>query len=301
MHNDCMFDWGDLKHFLAVARAGSTIAAARELGVNQSTVQRRITEFERALGQGLFTRTPAGYRLNAFGECLLDHAREVERAFDLFQDAVKAAGSRNTEVIRLTCPEPILARISKSGLLARFHNRYPQFRIELIMSDKYLDLKKGDADVALRSGDTTDSDLVGRKVADSFWALYANSRYIQEYGRPDTFDDLRGCAFVGLDNSMASHRATQWLASIPDARIIACSTSVLGLIHAAKSGLGLVPLPTAIGDGEPDLVRVLGPVSEMSRSWRILATRQMRRTPRINAFFQFIVSERAALKPILTG
>ena len=296
-----MFAWDDLRYFVAVARAGSTIAAARELGVNQSTVHRRLAELERAIGGDLFARTPLGYRLNPFGEQLLAHAQEVERAAADFANAANAAGLRNAEVIRLTCPEPIIPRITKSGLLERFHASHPRFRIEFVMSDRYLDLKKGDADVALRSGDNADSDLVGRKIADSLWALYASARYIEEHGRPRTFDDLRGRAFVGFEESMSGHRSSQWLASVPEARIVARNNSVLGLIYAAKSGIALAPLPTAVGDSEPDLVRVLGPVREMSRSWRILATRQMRRTPKISALFDFIASEKQALKFILTG
>jgi DNA-binding transcriptional LysR family regulator len=296
-----MFDWDDLRHFLAVARAGSTIAAARELGVNQSTVHRRLAELERAIGGDLFARTPSGYRLNAFGEQLLAQAQEVERAAAAFATAASAAGPRNAEVIRLTCPEPIMPRITQSGLLERFHARHPRFRIEFVMSDRYLDLKKGDADVALRSGDNADSDLVGRKIADSLWALYASARYIEEHGQPRTFEDLRGRAFVGFEESMSGHRSSQWLASVPEARIVARNNSVLGLIYAAKSGIALAPLPTAVGDSEGDLIRVLGPVREMSRSWRILATRRMRRTPKISALFDFIASEKQALKFILTG
>ena len=296
-----MFDWNDLRHFLAVARAGSTIAAARELGVNQSTVHRRLAELERAIGGELFARTPAGYRLNAFGEQMLAHAQDVERAATVFANAAGAAAPRNAEVIRLTCPEPIMPRITKSGLLERFHAAHPRFRIEFVMSDRYLDLKKGDADVALRSGDNSDSDLVGRKVADSLWALYASARYIEEHGSPQSFEDLRGRAFVGFDETLSGHRSSQWLASVPDARIVARNNSVLGLIYAAKSGIALAPLPTAMGDSEPDLVRVMGPAPAMSRSWRILATRQMRRTPKISAFFDFIATEKQALKSVLTG
>jgi DNA-binding transcriptional LysR family regulator len=296
-----MFDWDDLRHFLAVARAGSTIAAARELRVNQSTVHRRLAELERNIGGELFARTPVGYRLTAFGERMLAYAQDVERTTTLFANAAMAAGVRNAEVIRLTCPEPIIPRITRSGMLERFHAKHPRFSIEFVMSDRYLDLKKGDADVALRSGDDSDSDLVGRKIADSLWALYASARYIDENGKPETFEDLRGRAFVGFEESMSGHRSSQWLASIPDARIVARNNSVLGLIYAAKSGIGLAPLPTAIGDSESDLIRVLGPVREMSRSWRIISTRSMRRTPKVSAFFDFTASEKQALKSILTG
>ena len=79
------------------------------------------------------------------------------------------------------------------------------------------------------------------------------------------------------------------------------SSSVLGLIYSVKAGLGVGPLPVPLGDAEPDLVRVLEPVAELSRIWRLLTTRELRRTPRVSAFFDFIIEEIETLRPIITG
>jgi DNA-binding transcriptional LysR family regulator len=87
----------------------------------------------------------------------------------------------------------------------------------------------------------------------------------------------------------------------PGAPMAARSSSVLGLIDAVKAGIGVGPLPLPLGDAEPDLVRVLGPVAELSRIWRVLTTRELRRTPRVSAFFDFIVEELDTLRPILKG
>ena len=101
---------------------------------------------------------------------------------------------------------------------------------------------------------------------------------------------------------MGKHRSTQWLHQVaPGARIVATSGSVLGLVQLAKANVGLAALPTALGDAEPELVRVLGPVPELTRIWRLLTTRQLRRTPRVSAFFEFMASEIDTLRPILTG
>ena len=83
--------------------------------------------------------------------------------------------------------------------------------------------------------------------------------------------------------------------------MVATSSSVLGTVHSVKANIGLGALPTALGDAEPDLVRVLGPIPELTRSWRMLTTRQLRRTPRVSAFFDFMTSELGALRAILTG
>jgi DNA-binding transcriptional LysR family regulator len=297
-----MFEWSDLRFFLAVARHGSTVAAAKALGVNQSTVQRRLLEFQRKIGRELVKRQASGYRLTEFGQEMLPHAERVEQAVQDFAQQQAASQRDQGGVIRLTCPEPIMARITQSGLLDRFHARYPELRVEFVMSDKYLDLAKGDADVALRSGDTEDDVLVGRKVADSIWAVYASRKYIALHGQPRRMEELNSHALVGLDVSMARHRAAQWLRDVaPKAEIAARSNSVLGLVSAVKSGIGIAPLPTALGDAEPDLVRVLGPVPELARSWRLLTHPDLRHTRRVSAFFDFITEEINALRPILTG
>lgn len=174
-----MFDWNDLKYFLAVARQGSTIAAAKALGLNQSTIQRRIVELEKRLGRKLVMRTASGYRLTDVGKELQPYAERIEAMVLDFERHVADTGRDRSGVIRVTCPEPIVQRMTP--LIERFHARYPKLRVEFVMSDRYLDLSKGEADVAFRSGDT-DDELVGRKIADSVWAVYASRSYIDAMG-----------------------------------------------------------------------------------------------------------------------
>jgi DNA-binding transcriptional LysR family regulator len=294
-----MFDWNDLKYFLAVARHGSTISAGKALHASQSTVQRRLVELETRIARKLVTRTPNGYRLTDFGQELRPYAERIEALIGDFERHASGAGRDRSGVIRATCPEPIVQRMTP--LIARFHARHPELRVEFVMSDRYLDLSKGEADVAFRSGDT-DDELVGRKIADSVWAVYASRSYIERHGKPDHVGDLVRHALVCLDDSMSNHRVVKWLKQVaPDAGIAARNNSVLGLMYAVKSGVGVGALPTAIADGEPDLVRVLGPIPELARSWRLLAHPDLRRTPRVAAFFDFVIEERESLKSILTG
>ncbi|MEO6362503.1 MAG: LysR family transcriptional regulator [Caldimonas sp.] len=301
-HTPQDFDWDDLKHLLAVARHGSTLAAGRALGLDQSTVQRRLTELERRFGQALVQRQPSGYRLTEFGLALLPHAERVEDAVSLFTQRLATAAAEVAGIIRVTCPEPIVYRITQSTLLQRFSERHPALQVHFVMSDKTIDLAKGEADVALRSGDTDAGDLVGRKIGDSLWAVYASKTYIERHGRPERVEDLARHALVGFDDTMAKHRTAAWLREIaPDAVLVARSNSVLGLVYSAKAGVGVAPLPIALGDAEPDLVRVIEPVAELTRIWRVLTTPELRQTPRVAAFFDFIVSEIDTLRPIITG
>jgi DNA-binding transcriptional LysR family regulator len=301
-HSPNGFDWDDLKYLLAVARHGSTLAGGRALGVDQSTVQRRLAELERRIGQSLVQRQPTGYRLTEFGLEMLPFAASVERSVLAFERQLFSLGTQTAGLIRVTCPEPIVNRIMQTGLLDRFHARHPALRVQFVMSDKYIDLAQGEADVALRSGDTDDDELVGRKIGDSIWAVYASRTYIERHGQPAGIEDLARHALVGFDDSMARHRIAQWMQEVaPGAPMAARSSSVLGLIYSVKAGIGVGPLPLPLGDAEPDLVRVLGPVAELSRIWRLLTTRELRRTPRVSAFFDFIVEEIETLRPILTG
>ncbi len=302
VHSAGMFVWDDIKYFLAVARHGSTLAAGRALNLSQSTVHRRLVELERQIGRALVVRQTAGYRLTAFGEEMLPYAEEIERAALAFAHRKAAIDRVEVGVIRVTCPEPVMVRIVKSALLERFYARHPGLRVEFVMSDKYVDLYKGEADVALRSGDTDDNVLVGRKIADSIWSVYASHSYVQNFGKPESFADLNRHAVVGFDGPMASNRAAQWLAEVAqDAKIAARVSSVLGLVAAAKSGVAAVPMPLALGNSEPDLVRLFDEVPDLTRSWRILAHPDMRKTPAVAAFFAFIGDEIASLRPILTG
>ena len=297
-----MFDWNDLKYFLAVAHHHSTLAASRALQVNQSTVQRRLAELERRLGRPLVQRHPTGYRLTEFGQALLPYAESVAKAVAALEQQLESAQLEAVGIIRVTCPEPLVYRITQTTLLDRFHARYPGLRVEFVMSDRYLDLMKGEADVALRSGDTVDNELVGRKIGDSLWAVYASRKYIERCGQPDRIEALEQHDLVGFDETMANHRAAQWLRDVaPHGRVVARNNSVLGLLYSVKAGVGIAPLPTAIADAEPELVRVLGPVPELARIWRLLTRTDLRHTPRVSAFFDFMIEEIDTLRPIITG
>ncbi len=278
------------------------MAAARVLGVNQSTVQRRLAELEARLGHRLVERLPKGYRLTDLGVAVLPHAESVAEAIEVLVQAVQDQGRASGGVVRVTCPEPIAFRLQQSGLLDRFHDANKTLKVEFVLSDKYVDLARGEADVALRSGDTEDDVLVGRKIADSLWAIYASRDYVAQKGAPAAVADLGNHPLIGFEEGMTGHRIVAWLRDVaPQANYAARNTSVLGLIYAAKAGVGVAPLPMALGDAESDLVRVLGPIPELTRPWRILAHPDQRHTARVDAFFTFILGEADALRPILTG
>jgi DNA-binding transcriptional LysR family regulator len=137
-----MFDWNDLRHFLAVARFGSTLAAAKALNVNQSTVHRRLDELEKRLGRQLVVHQPTGYKLTELGQDMVTYAERVEEAVQAFERRLAASDTGITGSVRVTCPEAIGVRLLHSPFVAKFNERYPDLRVEFIISDKLLDLAK---------------------------------------------------------------------------------------------------------------------------------------------------------------
>jgi molybdate transport repressor ModE-like protein len=299
VHNAQMIDWNDLRYFLAVARAGSTIAAGKAMGISQSTVHRRLEELEAQLNRKLVTRATTGYRLTEYGERLLPYAERVERSVLDLQQHVQDETRDLSGVIRVTCPEPIIAKFSNAKFFDAFYAQYPNIRVELVTSDRYLSILKGEADIAFRSGDT-DEELIGRKVAESVWAIYASRAYVESHGKPERIEDLIHHPIVAFDETLSKHRTATWLKEVASNALVAArANSVLGLVSAIKSGVGVGALPVALGDQEAELVRVLGPVPELTRSWRLLTHPDLRNTPRIAAFFEYALSCLTELKKVL--
>jgi DNA-binding transcriptional LysR family regulator len=297
-----VFDWNDLRHLLAVARHGSTISAAKALRVSQSTVHRRLTELEKRIGRHIVIRHATGYRLTEFGEEFRALAERVEEAIETIERHLTAKDDTLTGSVRVTCSESIGYRLMKSQVLDTFHARYPKLRVELIMSDRFLDLSKGEAEVAIRAGMPDDEALVGRKIADVPWALFASRSYIERHGRVERVEFINQHAVIEFDGDIKDHHAARWLRAVaPQATVAARSNSVSGLLIAVRSGAGLAPLPLPLAARDPELIRVLGPLPGLFSPIYLLTHPDLRRAPRVSAFFEYVVAELETLRPLLIG
>ena len=208
-----MFTWDDLKYFLAFARTGSMLAAAKALHVNQSTVQRRLAELERELGRQLVARQGSSYKLTSQGKELLQSAERVEVAVAVFERDASACDRSLVGTVRVTTTGFVAERLRKSALIDAFHSRYRDLSVELVVSDRYLDLSKGEADVAIRAGEPTDENLVGRKIAEVPWAIYAAQSYVDHYGAPRCVEDIGQHSIVLCDDPRMECHSTKWLSS----------------------------------------------------------------------------------------
>jgi len=296
-----MFDWNDLRYFLAMAREGSTLSAAKALGVSQPTVQRRLSALEKSIDRKLVEHHPTGYQLTDFGKTLLPDAEDVERSVMAFQRKSLSGGQEVSGTLLVTCPEGIASRLL-APLIESFRTRHPELRVDLIMTDRRLDLGKGEVEVAVRMHEPGEESLIARKIADAPWAVYASRSYIERHGHPQRTEDLDRHAIIEFDGEIAQIQANHWLQSVaPQATIAARGNSMLGILAAVKSGAGLAPLPVLLGGGEDDLVSVLGPLPEIASRIYLVMHADLRRTARVRAFCDFVAEEISQFRPRLTG
>lgn len=289
-----MLDWNDVRYFLAVARHGSTLAAARTLRVSQTTAARRVAALEAELGLSLFERRPGGYRLTPVGEALLERAETMEAAAGLFRDSAAAQSRELSGTVRLTVEE-IFAVTLLAPILRDLHEAHPAIRIELDTSEEVRDLAAGAADVALRSAEQpTGGGLVGRRVAASTWAIYCSRDYAAAHGRPRTRKALRGHPLIGGGGPGLWRAYRAWLErnDLSDAVAIQTGTTT-GLLAAVRAGSGLAVLPTLVADLDPDLLQCLPPKPGYEAGLWLLTHERLRHTPRVRAVLDF-VAERLA-------
>ncbi len=297
-----MMDWNDLRYLLEVARGGSTAAAARALGVNQSTVVRRVSVLEEELGFRLFDKRRNGYRLTPEGAALVEQAGAVEASVISFTRCAASLDQTLSGSLRVTAPEGISLHDFMSPLVDGFQRRYPAIRVGMVIDNRFLDLGSGQADVAIRAGDPKDDSLVGRKLMDCSWAIYGSSSHLACYGRPGTANDLNGRRVIGFDGDLEAIRVARRLQeTAPQAEITIRCATFYALLSAARAGLGLALLPCHIGDPEAGLLRVIGPLPELTGALWILTRPDLHKTPRVRAFIDFMVAEVEPYKALMLG
>ncbi len=290
LQNRTMFDWNDLKALLAVARDGSTLAAARALGVNQTTVARRIEALEAALAVKLFERSQTGSRLTEAGRELVPEAEKVEAAALALRSRAAAQQRGLAGAIRVTATE-MLANAAVTPALGEFRRLHPDVQIDLILTDRVLDIEKGEADIALRSARSLPvSDLIARKLVAYDFALYCSRDYAQRRGAPATTAELAEHDLIHADSEGRPLPGIAWMFQQAGGKApVSRSNSMTNLVHAVKAGLGIAPLPCLTGDLERNLVRCSEPIAEARGSSWIVTRRELKDTPRVRALIDFLV------------
>jgi len=292
-------DWNDLRVVLAVARGGGVGAAARGLGVDPSTVQRRLRAIEAALGFAVVERRDASYRLTTQGQALLGHVEKVELAVaDLTREAALLDAGRGGP-IRVTSLVTVGQRVIQSGFIDAFQARHPGMRVEMLLEQRLFDLARDEADIAIRGGSQGHGDLVGRKIVDLPWRIYASGDFVRRHGKPAAVQDIAGLPVIELIDELAGTPAARWMRAHAARAPIAARCANVPSVHlAVKSGAGLAPLPAVHAARDDDLVDLLGALPGLNYPIFLVTHRQLRRQPRVRAFFDFAARN---FKPVLLG
>ena len=292
------FDWNDVRFVLAAVRAGSALAAAKSLKVSQPTVGRRIAALEESLGACLFDRSVAGLQLSDRGQALMPRFEALEAAARDLETAARAEERRVSGLLRVTTNE-IIASYGLAPALREFRAQYPDVRVEVIVTDGFLDLSRGEADVAIRGGARpAEAGVVARRLGVGGVGVFGSEDYFAAYGRPGRVEDLNDHVFVCGEGPYALVEPIIRRFA-PDARFEYRSSSALNIVANARHGLGLALLPTEFftPDREPDLALCFELPDMQLETW--LATHErLRLEPRVRAFLDFVAAFEGARRRI---
>lgn len=286
--------WDDFEVLLALGRAGTLSGAAQRLGVNASTVGRRLDALESALGVHLFDRAPTGIAPTDTAEALMPIAEAMERSI---ADAWRLVEGRETEpegLVRITAP-PGLANWFLAPALVRLRARHPKLVIELAASVSYADLTRREADIALRGKRPRTGDFVAVRLAEAASIVVAGPTVVERLGELDRLDAVD---WITWGPDLASFPDAAWVtANVDPGHIVLRTSSMDAQIHAAKVGLGAMlltrPFLAWIDLRELPLSRSLArrlPPTPVGSLWMV-GHRALRTVPRIAAVWDFILEE----------
>ncbi|MFC3710963.1 LysR family transcriptional regulator [Sphingoaurantiacus capsulatus] len=294
-------NWDDLRVFLALARAPTLATAAVKLGIDATTVGRRLRRLEANLDAALFEPGAGGQTLTEAGRRLLVYAEGAEQAAT--QAKSELAGERGllAGTIRVSIAEGL-----GTWLIARhlgdFHAANPAIRVELVATNGFLNPSKREADLAIMLARPARGPLIAKKLADYRLKLYAARTYAERHGLPARARDLNDHALVGYIPDFIYAEELRYLDEVADGLEPALASSSINVQHElVRSGAGLGILPCFIGEQDAELVRVLDAEVAVTRSfWRVVH-RDVARLARVRAFTDWLDALVTEQRELLLG
>lgn len=290
------FQWDDLRMFLAIARTGTLSGAAKQLGVNHSTVFRRINGFEDGLGVRLFERLGTGYALTIAGEEMRASAERVEREIDRLDRRITGQDLRLEGTLVVTTTDTVVENML-GPYLAAFKQAYPGITLDLVLDNQHINLSKRQADVAVRPTMSPPETLVGRRIAGLAFAPYAAKTYMK--GRAL---DLAALDWLAVDDSLAHLAADKWFRkTLPGAHVAMRTNSLLGILHGCEAGMGAALLPCFMGDTRKKMLRLGSIIPQAASAFWLLTHEDLRHTAQVRAFMDFMGDALMAEVDLLEG
>ncbi|MGV8854283.1 MAG: LysR family transcriptional regulator [Devosia sp.] len=289
-------NWDDVRIFLAVARSGQILGAARSLGLNHATVARRLTALETALGSTLFTRKTNGSDLSGAGERFLLHAEAMESAM-LAASAASGADSLIEGTVRVGAPDGFGVAFL-APRLGELIERYQGLRVELVPVPRAFSLSRREADIAVTLERPREGRLVARKLTDYRLGLYASQRYLDRHGTPADLAALQDHHLVGYVEDLIFTASLDYTGEfLKGWRSSLAVSSAMGQTEAVRAGAGIGILHGFMAQRDADLVPVL-PAHTLTRSyWTVMHEdlRAIRRVALVAEFLAEIVARDRAI------
>jgi len=281
-------NWDDLRYFLAVARQKTLSSAGKKLGVDGTTVGRRILRLEESLGSSLFEIAANGHLLTSRGEELMRHAEDAERAIISANDALTGEKSRFSGTVRLSLSEGFASWVL-SQKLREFSELHPEIFLEIVMTNGFLSPSKREADIAIMLARPTRGPLIAQKLSDYGLGLYAAKGFVRVKGKPEKLEDLRKFPLIGYITDFIYADELRYLSEIDPALVPqTCSTSINMQRSMCAQGLGLAILPHFMVRNDPSIMHILPEEIAIRRSFWIVVHRDLRNVGRIKAVIDWL-------------
>lgn len=283
-----MLNWDDVRIFLAVARSGRFVTAGQKLGMDHTTVARRISSLETSVGSRLLDRSPRGVTLTLEGKRLLGHAQRVEEEMLAAAEDVAHADERLAGPVRLATPAGLGTYIVAQHV-GEFLSAYPEIELSLIPESKAFSLAQREADILIGLNRPLHGNLVSQRLADYWLGLYASQDYLDSHPPINSVADLAAHSFVWSVSDLVDFSELKVLDHIArDSRIALRSSSVTVQHTAVIAGLGIGLLHGFAAAQDPRLVAVLpDKVREMRTYWMTIHS-NYRSLPRVRAVIEFL-------------
>ncbi|WP_033067489.1 LysR family transcriptional regulator [Thalassospira australica] len=273
-----MLEWDDLKLVLAVARARSVTQAAKQTGIHHSTLFRRMADIETRLGTKLFERQQGDYQPTTSGLAAIETAKTLEAEMDVLARKLAGRDIRPSGTLRLTTTDTLLY----GGLaddLAAFADHYAEITVQVVTDNRFYDLNRHDADVAIRPSNAPNENLVGRQIAPIKSVICG----------PRGFAGPTDGPWITCDETLAHIKAARWRdTKFAKQHVVMRSNSLLNVARLVDAGAGFAVLPAFLAAAFGNIAVFGDPIDGLDNDLWILMHRDLQATPRVRAFNDFM-------------
>ncbi len=285
------FDWNKARAFLVTAEEGSLSAAARALGMAQPTLGRQVDGLEQELGIVLFERVGRGLTLTPSGLELLDHVRDMGEAAGRVSLTALGQSQAMEGTICISASETY-ATVLLPAIITKLRQMEPGIQVEIVVANHASDLRRREADIAIRNFRPTEPDLIAKKIGDADAVLYATPDYIAKIGNPTKPYDLRHADFVNMDHGGMMLKGLNTLGlGLTEENFPLLTESYLVMWELVRQGAAIGILDAYIGDADPIVRRVLPDLEPLVFPIWLVAHRELATNRRIRMVYDFLAAE----------